>query len=65
MKDAAEFAGVALNDFLVGNITNGDPLGGDGCALTRGSETSSSLNECSTRRQDHGLQPSSFDDHRP
>ncbi|TFK91013.1 acid protease [Polyporus arcularius HHB13444] len=30
VKDDATFAGVALNDFLVGNITDGDPLGGDG-----------------------------------
>ena len=30
VKDDVVFDGVALQGFLVGNITQGDPLGGDG-----------------------------------
>ncbi|KAI0754498.1 aspartic peptidase domain-containing protein [Daedaleopsis nitida] len=30
VKDEAKFSGANLHEFLVGNITDGDPLGGDG-----------------------------------
>ena len=30
MKDTVEFGGTTLEEFLVGNVTFGDPLPGDG-----------------------------------